>query len=103
MFVAGLWGAVPGRSAVAYGPQQTVQIAKDISDPLTMDPNLCYEESCIVADLQMYSTLVKFPVGALTQVRPSVASSWDASKDGQTFTFHLRHGIKFASGNQLTA
>ena len=103
MFVAGLWGAVPGRSAVAYGPQQTVQIAKDISDPLTMDPNLCYEESCIIADLQMYSTLVKFPVGALTQVRPSVASSWDASKDGQTFTFHLRHGIKFASGNQLTA
>jgi peptide/nickel transport system substrate-binding protein len=25
------------------------------------------------------------------------------SKDGRTFTFHLRHGIKFSSGNQLTA
>ncbi len=51
----------------------------------------------------MYSTLVKFPIGNLTQVRPSVASSWDVSSDGRTFTFHLRRGIKFSSGNRLTA
>jgi len=97
-----VWGVLPGRSAV-YGPQQTIVIAKDISDAVTLDPNLAYEESGILADLQMYSTLVRFPVGNLTQVRPSVASSWDVSRDTRTYTFHLKHGIKFSSGNPLTA
>ncbi len=98
-----VWAALPGRSAPVYGPQQTVVIAKDISDAVSLDPNLGYEESSIVADLQMYSTLVKFPAGNLTQVRPSVASSWEVSNDTRTYTFHLRRGIKFSSGNLLTA
>ncbi len=102
IFLLGVWGVVPGSSA-GYGPQQTVVVAKDISDAITLDPNLAYEESGIVAVLPMYSTLVKFPIGKLTQVGPDVASSWDVSKDGRTFTFHLRHGIKFSSGNTLTA
>jgi len=102
IFLLGIWGVSPGSSA-GYGPQQTVVVAKDISDAVTLDPNLAYEESGIVAVLQMYSTLVKFPIGKLTQVGPDVASSWDVSKDGRTFTFHLKHGIKFASGNTLTA
>ena len=102
IFLLGIWGVAPGSSA-GYGPQQTVVVAKDISDAVTLDPNLAYEESGIVADLQMYSTLVKFPIGKLTQVGPDVASSWDVSKDGRTFTFHLKHGIKFSSGNTLTS
>lgn len=98
-----VWTALPGRSAPVYGPQQTVVIARDLTDPVSLDPNLAYEESSILADLPMYSTLVKFPAGDLTQVRPSVASSWEVSKDTRTYTFHLRHGIKFSSGNLMTA
>jgi len=70
---------------------------------VSLDPNLAYEESSILADLQMYSTLVKFPAGNLTQVRPSVATSWEVSKDILTYTFHLKSGLQFSDGTKLDA
>jgi peptide/nickel transport system substrate-binding protein len=103
VLLIGVWAVVPGRSAPVYGPQQTVVVVKDASDAVSLDPNRAYEESSLLGDLQMYSTLVKFPPGNLTQVRPSLASSWQVSKDTLTYTFHLKHGIKFSSGNLLTA
>ena len=32
-----------------------------------------------------------------------LAESWEVSEDGCTWTFHLKHGIKFHSGKELTA
>lgn len=103
LLIAVVGGAAPGGSAPVYSREQTVVIAVDISDAVSLDPNLAYEFGSISADLQMYSTLVRFPAGNLTQPRPEVASSWEVSKDGRTYTFHLKHGIKFSSGNLLTA
>jgi peptide/nickel transport system substrate-binding protein len=97
-----LW-AVPGKSAPAYGPQETVVIAIEMSDAVSFDPNLLYNLPANLVDLPMYSTLVQFPTENLTQVRPMVASSWEVSKDTRTYTFHLKHGIRFSSGNLLTA
>lgn len=34
---------------------------------------------------------------------PEVAKSWEVSKDGLTYTFHLRNDVKFDDGNTLTA
>lgn len=34
---------------------------------------------------------------------PNVAESWDISEDGKTYTFHLKKGIKFTNGQELTA
>jgi peptide/nickel transport system substrate-binding protein len=34
---------------------------------------------------------------------PHVAKSWESSPDGLTWTFHLRSGIKFHDGTELTA
>ena len=97
------WAGVPGGLAASYGPQQTVVIAHDITDAVTLDPNLAYELSASLTDLQMYSNLVTFARGNLTQPRPEVAQSWDVSKDGRIYTFHLKGGIVFSSGNALTA
>lgn len=95
------WAALPGRSATAYLPQQTVVIARDISSVVSLDPQVSYEIGD--PDLASYSNLVQFTHGDLTHPHPSVASSWTSSKDAKTFTFHLRSGIKFASGNVLTS
>ena len=97
------WAVVPGGFAASYGRQQTVVIAADISSAVTMDPNLAYEKPSTVSDHQMYSNLVTFARGNLTQPQPQVAQSWDVSKDGRTYTFHLKRGIVFSSGNTLTA
>lgn len=34
---------------------------------------------------------------------PGVAKSWDISKDGKTYTFHLRDDVKYSDGTPLTA
>ncbi|SAL35422.1 ABC transporter [Caballeronia sordidicola] len=42
----------------------------------------------------VYDTLVEFKRGSLDLV-PGLAEKWDESADAKTFTFHLRHGVKF--------
>jgi len=34
---------------------------------------------------------------------PAIAESWDTSADGKTWTFHIRHGVKWSDGQDLTA
>mgnify|MGYP000253422664 CR=1 FL=1 len=34
---------------------------------------------------------------------PALAESWDISEDGLTWTFHIRDGVKFHDGGELTA
>ncbi len=36
-------------------------------------------------------------------IHPDLATSWDVSKDGLVYTFHLRNDVKFTDGVQLTA
>ena len=40
---------------------------------------------------------------AQLQVQPDLATSWEASEDLQTWTFHLRPGVKFHNGKPLDA
>lgn len=37
------------------------------------------------------------------RVAPDGASSWNISRDGRTYTFHIRHGLRFANGTAVTA
>ena len=38
-----------------------------------------------------------------TDVAPGIAESWTTSPDGLTYTFKLRHGVKFTDGTPLDA
>ncbi len=57
----------------------------------------------IFADEMLYSGLVRNDPNGAAKVVPALAEKWDVSKDGLTYTFHLRPGIKFSDGTPITA
>ncbi|MDG3045252.1 ABC transporter substrate-binding protein [Bacillus sp. B6(2022)] len=36
-------------------------------------------------------------------IQPALAQSWDISKDGKTYTFHLRENVTFSDGEPFNA
>src|SRR3954465_10318088 len=42
----------------------------------------------------VFNRLTQFKRGG-TEVKPGLATKWDVSDDGLTYTFHLRPGVKF--------
>lgn len=48
----------------------------------------------------LYNRLVEFEKGE-TGVVPALATKWDISPDGLTYTFHLREGVKFHSNKEF--
>ncbi len=55
-----------------------------------------------VAD-NIYSQLVRFIPGT-SEIEADLATSWEVSEDGLTYTFHLREGVQFHRGfGELTA
>jgi len=51
----------------------------------------------------LYSTLVRLGYEGDLNIYPDLATSWDISDDGKVYTFHLRQGVKFHTGQELTA
>lgn len=50
----------------------------------------------------VYSTLVRTDPEGTAEIVGALADKWDVSKDGLTYTFHLRPGIKFSDGSPIT-
>jgi len=81
----------------------TVILANDVQDIITLDPARAYEVTNLTVFHAVYETLVNVPAADLTALEPGLAESWDISEDGLTYTFHLRDGVTFVSGNPMTA
>jgi peptide/nickel transport system substrate-binding protein len=50
-----------------------------------------------------YSTLLKFDAPNYPKIVGDLATSWDVSKDGLTYTFKLRQNVKFHDGSAFTS
>jgi dipeptide transport system substrate-binding protein len=48
------------------------------------------------SSVPIYNRLVEFELGT-TNIVPGLAESWTATPDGLSYTFKLRHGVKFHS------
>jgi peptide/nickel transport system substrate-binding protein len=72
-------------------------------DMKTADPQREFEVSGGIVAKSLYSTLLTFKGADSATPIPQVASSYTASSDARTFTFHLRTDIKFSDGTPLTS
>ncbi|HEX2035491.1 MAG TPA: ABC transporter substrate-binding protein [Chloroflexota bacterium] len=72
------------------------------ADSASLDPAVTTDgESFRVTD-QIMEPLVAFE-GSTTELKPGLATGWDISADGLTYTFRLREGVKFHDGTDLDA
>ena len=69
--------------------------------PETMDPQLNSTLDGGTMIMHCFEGLVKY--GENGQVLPAMAESWESSKDGLTWTFHLRENLKWSDGMDLSS
>ncbi len=100
----GLCLAVPlAGVAHAQTPRDTVVMAKQIDDIISMDPAESFEFSGSEALGNIYDKLLTFNVKNVSEIRGQLAQTWSVADDGKTYTFKLRPDAKFHSGAPVTA
>lgn len=84
---------------IATGVTLTIPIVTTLD--VTLDPQKAQ-------NYLFFGNLYEYIFGGLTRydkdahVQPDLAEKWEKSPDGLTYTFHLRTGIKFATGRPVT-
>jgi peptide/nickel transport system substrate-binding protein len=89
--------------AFAATPADTLVEGFAIDDIITLDPGEAFELSTAEVTANSYSKLVMLDPNDTSKVVGDIADSWTISDDGLTYTFKLKSGLKFASGNPITA
>ena len=107
--------AAAGAGAAAIGPLAGVRtpaaaqdaapliIGRNIDDVITLDPQVAGEETFTIVLRGCYDTLITTEPDDPGTIIPWLAESWETSDDALTYTFTLKPGIMFASGNELTS
>ncbi len=90
-------------AAMAQTPKDTVVMAKQIDDIITLDPAEAFEFSGVEVGANVYDKLIGIDLAKNNALVADLAESWTVSPDSLTYTFKLRPGVKFHSGNALTA
>lgn len=100
-----LAGALLALSPQAHAdtPADTLVMAKNINDMISLDPAEDYELSGIEVIANTYDRIMRLEPTDINTLVGGAAESVTVSEDGKTFTFKMRGGMKFASGNPVTA
>jgi ABC-type transport system substrate-binding protein len=72
------------------------------SDSVDFDLARASEGESMNVGCNFYEGLVAFHSGT-TRIEPKLATSWEISKDGLKYTFHLRKGVLFQDGTPFNA
>jgi peptide/nickel transport system substrate-binding protein len=89
-----------------YNTPKDIFIFGAIGDVRSLDPARAYDTTSGLIIDNVYETLVKFKIENgewKNEVVPSLATRWDISADGLTYTFYLRKGVKFTDGEDFNA
>jgi peptide/nickel transport system substrate-binding protein len=87
----------------AATPRDTLVVALAFDDIISLDPAEAFEISAGELMGNGYDRLLRYDVNDPSRLLPDLALKWSVSADGKTYRFELRPGVKFASGNALTA
>lgn len=78
-----------------------VFVAAISGEVLNLDPQISAGTPAEIARMGVFESLIiQEDDGSFT---PCLAESWEVSEDGTTYTFHIRHGVKFHDGSDFTS
>jgi peptide/nickel transport system substrate-binding protein/oligopeptide transport system substrate-binding protein len=84
-------------------PKQGGTLTETFKDDVsTLDPAIGYDWQNWSLIKSLFSRLMDYKPGTTILV-PDLAESYAVSPDGLTYTFKLRHGVKFHNGREMTA
>jgi len=98
--------AAPAMAQPKTAPKTTLNLGMSAQDIGQLDPHFAVSTIDRVPAALMFNGLVRFAPGSTDPARleADLAEKWEATEDGKTWTFHLRHGVKFHGGfGELTA
>ncbi len=90
-------------AAPAATPKDVLVMAWQFDDIITLDPAEIFEFSGAELAGNAYDRLIGYNVENVAEIYGVVAESWEVGEDGKTYTFKIRKGMTFASGNSVTA
>jgi len=91
------------QSVLAATPKDSLVVGWQFDDMITLDSAEVFEFSGSELMGNTYDRLINYDPNDVSKIFGMAAESWTISEDGKTFTFKMRKGIKFASGNEMTA
>src|SRR6476646_8236679 len=99
--LAAICGGCGGSAGAIGGGKDTILRIGTTYYIDSLNPLLAYEPQASNAFTMIYPQLVQYGPGL--KLAPDWATSWEESKDGLTWTFHLKRGGKWSDGVPLTA
>lgn len=82
-------------------PEQ-VFVFNNITEPEFLDPALVADSTSMNIVMNLFEGLTEYDPKTVEPI-PALASRWDISPDGMTYTFYLRPTAKWSDGSELTA
>lgn len=95
--------AVGAKTSEAGSGSNVLRIAVDLGDLSTLDPAKEIADASQAVLPLSGDMLVDVDPTAPTKVIPMLAEKWDVSADSKQYTFHLRKGVRFSTGAELSA
>jgi peptide/nickel transport system substrate-binding protein len=89
----------PAQATVPY----TTLVEVNNGAPVTLDPHWMYDTASHGVAGQVYETLLMHERENPVAWIPVLATAWEASADGQIYTFTVRSGVTFHEGGTLQA
>lgn len=96
-----LVAGAPG--AWAKTPVDQLIIGFSMNNLLSLDPAAATGNDVVEINTNLYDYLIELDANQAGKIHPGLAETWTVSPDRRSITMKLRSGVKFQSGNDLTA
>jgi oligopeptide transport system substrate-binding protein len=96
-----LWQRAGEMEPTAPPPPAPHALRVSWREPLTLDPNLCWDSYSSTVIFELFSGLVELTPEM--GVVPDVAHSWEVLDGGRKYVFHLRDDVRWSDGGPVTA